>query len=127
MRSGRTFLLMLVNVGDLLQGDPSDHVRSEIVSALTDCTRETDIVGWYREGVSLGVIFTDIQMLDGHAPEGVLCAKVGDALRATLGGEKIKHIQIKFVVLPEAWEIANRRLPSTVASEIEPAYIAEPS
>ena len=121
MRSGRSFLLMLVNVEDLLHADPGEHLRSKLVSALSECTRETDVVGWYREGASIGIIFADIRLVDGSAPENVLCAKVGEALDATFGGDVLKQIRIKFVVLPEAAEFGSRRLSFATSGEAQSA------
>jgi len=59
-RSGRCFLLMLVHVESVLLANQSERTLSEIVSALSCSTRETDIAGWYREGAILGVIFAEI-------------------------------------------------------------------
>src|SRR5258708_38614748 len=59
-RSGRRFLLMLVDVESILQAKQSERALSEVVSALCDSTRETDLVGWDREEAIFGVIFTEI-------------------------------------------------------------------
>lgn len=95
LRSGRTFLLMVVNAERVLQADPTGQVECELLSALCHSTRETDIVGWYREGARLGIIFAEICMTDGKAPEGAIRAKVTAALRAWLDNE------IEFLVVPE--------------------------
>src|SRR5712664_3466929 len=60
-RSGRCFLLMLVHVEGILEANQSERALSEIVSALSSSTRETDLAGWYREGATLGVIFTEVR------------------------------------------------------------------
>src|SRR5437867_3958867 len=60
-RSGRCFLLMLVDVESVLQANQSREMSGMIVSALSCSTRETDIVGWYRERATLGVIFTELR------------------------------------------------------------------
>src|SRR6266404_762152 len=60
-RSGRCFQLMLVHVESILQANQSERALSEIVSALSSSTRETDLAGWYREGAILGVIFTEVR------------------------------------------------------------------
>src|SRR5712664_4382448 len=51
-RSGRCFLLMLVHVEGILEANQSERALSEIVSALSSSTRETDLAGWYREGAT---------------------------------------------------------------------------
>src|SRR5882724_8367440 len=58
-RSGRCFLLMLVRVESILRANQSERALSEIISALSSSTRETDLAGWYREGAILGVIFAE--------------------------------------------------------------------
>src|SRR6266446_3161711 len=75
-RSGRCFLLMLVHVESILQANQSERALSEIVSALSSSTRETDLAGWYRESAILGVIFTEIGEGNWKALESLMSAKV---------------------------------------------------
>ncbi len=81
-RSGRCFLLMLVDVESILQAKQSERALSEVVSALCSSTRETDLVGWHREGATLGVIFTEICEEGCKALASLLTAVQVEARRA---------------------------------------------
>jgi exopolysaccharide biosynthesis polyprenyl glycosylphosphotransferase len=100
-RSGRCFLLMLVHVESILQGNQSESALSEIVSALCSSTRETDLAGWYREGAILGVIFTEIREGNWKALESMARAKVIASFRSKLSSGQLDHIHISFHLFPE--------------------------
>ncbi len=54
-RSRKPFLLMLLDAGDHAH---SSKALTSIVPVLLSTTRETDVVGWYKDGSMVGVIFT---------------------------------------------------------------------
>jgi hypothetical protein len=56
-RSGKPFMLMLVDGGDLFDGS---DVLNDLVAAIGVSTRETDSLGWYETGSILGVLFTEL-------------------------------------------------------------------
>jgi lipopolysaccharide/colanic/teichoic acid biosynthesis glycosyltransferase len=100
-RSGRCFLLMLVHVESILQANQSERALSEIASALTSSTRETDLAGWYQEGAILGVIFTEIREGNWRALESLTPAKVMASLRSKLNPEQLDEMHISFHFFPE--------------------------
>ena len=100
-RSGRCFLLMLVQVEGILQANQSERALSEIASALNSSTRETDLAGWYREGAILGVIFTEIREGNRKALESLTPAKVIGSLRSKLRPEHLDQMHISFHFFPE--------------------------
>jgi lipopolysaccharide/colanic/teichoic acid biosynthesis glycosyltransferase len=54
-RSTRPFILILVH------SDQADRiVLQQALSVLLSTTRESDLVGWYRDGVTLGILFTEL-------------------------------------------------------------------
>ncbi len=103
-RSGRRFLLMLVDVESILQAKQSERALSEVVSALCDSTRETDLVGWYREGATLGVIFTEICEEGCKALASLAPARVIASLRSKLNPGELDQIRISFHSFPENWD-----------------------
>jgi exopolysaccharide biosynthesis polyprenyl glycosylphosphotransferase len=74
---------------------------SEIVSALSSSTRETDLAGWYREGAILGVIFTEIRDGNWKALENLTPDKVIASLRSKLSPGQLDQIHISFHFFPE--------------------------
>ena len=98
-RSGKHFLLMLLEAPELFR--PGSEARAAVTAALAACTRETDLQGWYRQDVALGVIFTEVGLATAEATEDVLHAKVSAALRERLGPERQRMV-IAFHLFPEA-------------------------
>jgi len=59
-RSGKPFLLMLVDIKRLINGKNGKIIFRKIISQLNLYTRETDIKGWHINKSEIGVIFTEI-------------------------------------------------------------------
>src|SRR5712671_4248206 len=102
-RSRKSFLLMLVDAGTVLQANRKQRVLTRILSALSCSTRETDVAGWYRESAILGVIFTEIHEAERNALQSLVLAKLSEALRAGLGADGVDQIRISFHFFPEDW------------------------
>lgn len=82
-RSRRLLVLMLVeSAGHLKAEDPVS--TEEIRDAIAYATRDTDIIGWYRDGKIVGVIFTEIPLAE-TSDAGILSHKVNHALQTRLG------------------------------------------
>ena len=63
-RSGKPFLLMLLETGQHHSGEKNRQVFASAISALLASTRETDAVGWYKDQCILGVMFTELVIYD---------------------------------------------------------------
>ena len=50
-RSSEPFLLMLLEVGYEQNGDGNGQTLTGMVSAMQSSTRETDVVGWYKDRI----------------------------------------------------------------------------
>jgi exopolysaccharide biosynthesis polyprenyl glycosylphosphotransferase len=100
-RSGRRFVLMLLESSALVKAVDRDRAAETVVRALSQSIRETDITGWYKDGSVLGVIFTEIGAADGKAIAKALLTKVTDALCSTLSIDDIHEIRLSFHVFPE--------------------------
>lgn len=59
-RSGRPFLLMLIDVEKIIQKTNGQGICKKILSQLDLQTRETDIKGWFSERAVIGIIFTEM-------------------------------------------------------------------
>lgn len=59
-RSGRPFLLMLIDVRKIIHSRNGKAVFEKIVSQLNVHTRETDIKGWQAYKSVIGIIFTEV-------------------------------------------------------------------
>src|SRR5258708_948037 len=61
-RSRKPFVLMLLDASAFLDAGAAKRFMSRVSPILMKCTRETDLVGWHKSGVVLGVIFTEISL-----------------------------------------------------------------
>jgi hypothetical protein len=110
IRSGRPLLLLLVDVREQAElGRPiNDELGRQILSRLQLCLRESDLVGWYREGWVAGAVLTE----SGNWPWADVARRVSQRISAALAAR-----------LP--WDVASRlrvRLHQDPATEnIEPA------
>lgn len=99
-RSGRRFALMLIQSKDLLAPVNSNEVVAKLLSALRDATRATDVTGWYEEGATIGVIFTEIGAADVEFVMKALRMKVTRVFTDSLSIEQFNQIHISFHVFP---------------------------
>jgi lipopolysaccharide/colanic/teichoic acid biosynthesis glycosyltransferase len=104
-RSGRSFVLMLLESTRLLKPEGDHHPLEEVLLALSRSTRDTDTKGWYKEGSTIGVIFTELGAdADGRSVANALLTKVTKALTGTLTISQINQISLTFHVYPEDWD-----------------------
>lgn len=103
-RSGRRFVLMLIESQKLMTIGASQGVVDELLNALRNTTRATDVTGWYKQGVTIGTIFTEIGDTAGKSITKALLTKVSNVLADRLSIEEINQIHISFHVFPEDWE-----------------------
>ena len=100
-RSRNSFVLMLLDAGAHAGTEGSNHLLSQVASVLLKSTRETDLVGWYKDGVALGVIFTETTPeLKGAICE-ILRSKVMCVLRRDIGREVESRLVITVHMFPE--------------------------
>src|SRR5208283_923268 len=83
-RSQKPFLLTLLEVANHQGSWENDKVLERIVSALLLTTRETDVIGWYKERTTVGVMFTDLVASDKSSILSVILGKVTTTLRDEL-------------------------------------------
>ena len=102
-RSGRNFVLMLLDPGNLLKG-PHAPILSQLLSAISQSSRDTDLKGWYKEKSIIGVIFTEIAHGEEKAVVHSLSTKLTDALYRTLTIREVNEIKLSFHIFPEDWD-----------------------
>lgn len=103
-RSGRRFVLMLLESENLLAPGHSKEIVDQLLHALLRVTRATDVTGWYQNGTTIGTIFSEIGAADGKSVTKALLTKVTSVLANLLSIEQINQIHITFHVFPEDWD-----------------------
>jgi lipopolysaccharide/colanic/teichoic acid biosynthesis glycosyltransferase len=104
-RSRRKFALMLASCSEPATAR-RHQILTQILNALAGATRETDIVGWYDESATLGIIFTEIGESDAE-PQKVqqsISSRITGLFRGALESEQFKQLQISFHVFPDDWD-----------------------
>src|SRR5579862_1545552 len=101
-RSAKPFVLMLLDAN--LETGTAETILKQAVDIVVASKRETDLVGWYRLGAILGIIFTEVT-LEGDLPvTSTLRMKMEDAFIKHMGRERASRIAISLHVFPEAWD-----------------------
>ncbi len=100
-RSGRRFVLTLLEPGSLLRDPAKRPAFNKLLASLLQSIRETDLRGWYEDEAIFGVIFTEV--CEGGCGEVLqaLLAKIGKALSSALSVEQINEIRLSFHIFPE--------------------------
>ncbi|MGH9403397.1 MAG: sugar transferase [Terriglobia bacterium] len=117
-RSQKQFLLMLLDIGELLlEGNgQSDVIISKILHVLLSSTRETDISGWYESRFVLGTILTEIHAGNLTWTVNAILAKVNTALLQFLTLGQINKIRFTFHLFPEE---SGAQTPSSMPADLK--------
>src|ERR1700735_312410 len=59
-RSKEPFLLMLLEAGNHQTADRREKALHNLLSVLPLSIRETDVIGWYKDQTTVGVMFTGL-------------------------------------------------------------------
>lgn len=99
-RSRKRFLLVLINIHNLLRNNGEGKILKNIARMLSSLTRDTDIAGWHDYGSVIGIIFTEINGVN----EALIGEKIYTNLSNILDSEQVKKIEISFHVFPEEYD-----------------------
>jgi hypothetical protein len=119
-RSRKSFLLMLVDASQR----PFDMSRA-ILESLMPMTRETDIVGWYKEGIVAGVLFTEIVEEDIAGTTTAIMNRVSKTLKNHLTALQFNKVSLSFHLLPE--EHDRKTSSHHAAAAVAHSSVATPS
>ena len=103
-RSGRRFVLMLLERGAQIKPGQKDDLLAKLVDVVKRTLRETDLMGWHRDGEVIGVILTELGTGDEQAVVQAVSGKVITALYASLSIHEINDVKLSFHVYPEDWD-----------------------
>ena len=99
-RSKRPFLLLLLDISDLMSLDNHREILGRIKTVLAASLREVDIRGWYDHPKTIGVIFTEMGHIDVNAIERII-HKIYGRLCQGLDAAWVGKIRISFHIYPE--------------------------
>jgi lipopolysaccharide/colanic/teichoic acid biosynthesis glycosyltransferase len=114
-RSKQPFLLMLLE-GNRHEGSAKNRGSLDgIVTALLQSIRETDIIGWYKRGTTIGVLYTGLIVNSKNAVLSMILGRVSNALGDKLTEEEFSHVSISFHFFPDDWGDGSSGHPSNPA------------
>ncbi len=96
-RSGKRFLLMLIDIHRLFKKKRINGSVKKLVGLLEGSTREIDIKGWYMENRVIGIIYTEI---NGANKESIM-KKIRNKINDTLDPERAALITMSCFFFPE--------------------------
>jgi lipopolysaccharide/colanic/teichoic acid biosynthesis glycosyltransferase len=111
-RSTEPFLLMLLETGINQSTEKSGKLLDNILSILLLSIRETDVIGWYKNRISGGVMFTGLKGNDKNSILSVILGKVSATLRAQLSSDHLDQVKISFHFFPDDWDHDNAGRPN---------------
>jgi lipopolysaccharide/colanic/teichoic acid biosynthesis glycosyltransferase len=98
-RSSKPFVLMLFDAQR--EEGTSRTLLQQASTVLRASTRETDHIGWYKEGAILGLIFTEVGSTDMGVTGEALRTKMRVGIDKELGAGSAAKITISFHIFPE--------------------------
>jgi lipopolysaccharide/colanic/teichoic acid biosynthesis glycosyltransferase len=101
-RSRKQFVLMLMDAH--LENGSAAGILKEAVEIVIASKRETDLIGWYRQGAILGVIFTEVNAGTDRPITEILRNKFETTLAERMGKNRSAKIAVSFHVFPEIWD-----------------------
>jgi hypothetical protein len=103
-RSGRTFLLLLVRRkkqrGTI--GPIDSAVTAKLFACLWLCLRETDLVGWFREGRVAGALLSQAAGVSGTNVADLVVEKVRRSLHESLPSDFVRCLDVRAFRLPSS-------------------------
>ena len=97
-RSEESALLMLADLSAFTDESERQKIAQSMMDALSAVTRDTDIKGWYVDGLVIGIMFTEMAgkaAVSRFAQRNVVNKCLG-CLQSHLGVEKFSRIQIRW-------------------------------
>lgn len=101
-RSQKPFLLMLLR-GDEQANGRTSHLLGQVLPVLLQHTRDTDMVGWYRQGSIVGVLFTEFLASDKACILNTMLTRVSKVFQDHLTFEQFNQIIMSLHVFPDSW------------------------
>ncbi|HEX4004986.1 MAG TPA: sugar transferase [Acidobacteriaceae bacterium] len=103
-RSREPFLLMLLEAGPQNGSTKQAKTLDGIITALHSCTRDTDVIGWYKNGTTVGAVFTGLIVDDRSTVLTTILARVSAALQSELTFDQLNQISFSFHFFPDEWD-----------------------
>ena len=113
-RSKAPFVLMLLEVANQ-NSERAIQALESSMSVLLAASRDTDMVGWYKEKATIGALFTGLIADDKGTVLTTILSRVSNSLRNELSFEQFNLINISLHYYPDDWDQDGPGRPSNPA------------
>ncbi len=114
-RSKSPFVLMLLEVANLQGSEKTRAALDLVVSVLLASSRDTDLVGWYKNHATVGALFTGLVVADKNSILSTILTRVSTTLRDELTFDQFNLVSISLHFFPDDWDHDNTGRPSNPA------------
>ncbi len=97
-RSGSPFILVLLS-GWAFDNEGHLGLVRNVAMAVSSCTRETDVLGWYDRGGTLGLLLTEVGKAD-ESTVDVISQKIAGALQQAVEPAEFARLELVVHVFP---------------------------
>lgn len=117
-RSRKPFVLMLLDAQRLFSKGVPEKLLRQLINAISTSTRETDLVGWYKQGRVMGVIFTEVNVNDRTPITQLLLTKIVKSLHHHLDLQLASKVVVTLHLYPENWSETSTTADTKLYPEI---------
>jgi len=114
-RSKAPFVLMLLETANHRNSEKDRSALDCVLSALLSSSRDTDVVGWYRDGMTVGAMFTGLVVTDCNSILNTILNRVSSTLRDELTFDQFNQVSISLHFFPDDWDHDDSGRPSNPA------------
>jgi lipopolysaccharide/colanic/teichoic acid biosynthesis glycosyltransferase len=113
-RSKSPFVLMLLEVANQ-NAEKAAPALESVMAVLLATSRDTDLVGWYKSGTTIGALFTGLAVGDKSSILMTILSRATNTLRDELTFEQFNLINISLHYYPDDWDENGPGRPSNPA------------
>lgn len=114
-RSKQPFLLMLLEDACPQDSRKNAGPLDSLLPALLSSIRETDVIGWYKNGTTIGVMYTGLVTHDKDEALSMIHSRVSATLEDSVTSERLNQVTISFHFFPDDWDDDGSKRPSNAA------------
>lgn len=114
-RSKSPFLLMLLEAESTEGRKDEAKTLDCIMKTLLSSSRDTDLIGWYKDRTILGAIFTGLVVNDRRSVLDTFLTKINNTLREELTSAQFGQVRISFHLFPDDWDHGKPGPPTNAA------------
>ena len=116
-RNQRSLLLVLMDGMEMADPAQRAEVFRTLMDRLSGMLRDTDALGWYRQGTVLGILLPDQERAD-PALLGSVFGKFSSLLEDSLGAELARRMRLTVHVFPTPLELGDEAADITLYPEL---------